>query len=168
MIASGHYNDGAVPMDPGHQRLVLWPHRSASTGVTLTLLSVIAAGLAVPIAGIAGFAAWPLVVPASATVAGVALAFWCNNRAARFHEVIDVSPRAIRIERIGPVWARSGVEFNPHWVRLTVETDYYLENRITLRECGRSYSPGVFLAPEERRSLAEALREGMRNARNAD
>ena len=159
---------GTALMKPGHQRLVLWPHRSSSPKVTLSLLAAITAGLAVPIVAITGFAAWPLVLPAGATVAGVGFAFWCNNRAARFREVIDVSPGAIRISRVGPACARANAEFNPHWVQLTVETDRYVENRITLRERGRSYSPGVFLAPEERKSLAEALRRGMRAARQAD
>ena len=150
---------------PGHQRLVLWPHRSSSTKLTCCLIAAIATGLAAPIVG---FAAWPLAIPAGATVIGVSVAFWRNNKAARFHEVIDVTPRAVRIARVGPASTQAGAEFDTHWVQLSVETDRYVENRITFRERGRSYSPGVFLAPEERKSLAETLRLGMRAARRAD
>ena len=159
--------DGAaIGLEPGHQRFVLWPHRSGSTALIVLLLATMTAGLAVPVVVIAGFAAWPLVVAALVTVVGVALAFWSNNMAARFREVIWVSPRSIHIERIGPATDHFDIRFDTHWARLTVETDRYVENRITIRESGRSYSPGIFLAPEERKSLADALRVGIHVACN--
>lgn len=162
--------DGAPPLGglrPGHHRFVLWPHRSLRPAGSITLLTAIAIGLAVPIVAIAGAAAWPLILPAIATFAGVAFALWRNNKAADFHEVIDVGAQAIHIERLGPATHRRRITFNPHWVRLSVETDFYVENRIMLRESGRAYCLGEFLAAEERESLAEVLRERLRLVRGS-
>ena len=150
---------------PGHHRIVLWPHRSLGFTGSAALLTAVAIGLAAPVVAIAGAMAWPLILPAIATFAGVAFALWRNNKAADFHEVIDVGTQAIRIERRGTAARYRCVTFNPHWVRLSVETDFYVENRITLRESGRAYCLGSFLAPEERESLAEALREQLRLVR---
>jgi len=165
---SGQLHD-AVPQPlgarPGHHRIVLWPHRSLGFAGSAALLSAVAIGLTAPAVAIAGALAWPLILPAIATFAGVAFALWRNNKAADFHEVIDVGSKAIRIERRGAAARNRCVTFNPHWVRLSVETDFYVENRITLRESGRAYCLGSFLAPEERESLAQALREQLRLVR---
>ena len=153
-------------LSPGHHRFVLWPHRSLGTAGAITLLTSIAVGLATPIVAIAGAMVWPLILPAAATFAVMAFALWRNNKASEFHEVIDIGERALRIERRGPATRPKCITFNPHWVRLSVETDFYVENRIVLRESGRSYCPGAFLAAEEREKLAEALRKQLRMVRN--
>lgn len=130
------------------------------------LLATAAAGLIVPVAVIAGTTAWPLLLPAGATFAGLALALWRNCAAARICEIIDITPRAIRIERIGSGNASARASFDPHWARLTVSSDRYVQNRITFVESGRSWSVGGFLAPEEREHLAAALREKLSAIRN--
>lgn len=152
---------------PRHQRYVLWPHRSLTARSAFVLMTILAVGLAAPVVVISGVGAWPLVITAVATFAGVIFALRRNNKAAEFHEVIEVSPQVVQIDRIGPASDHRHIEFSPHWVQVVVETDHYLENRLTLRESGRRYSVGEFLAPEERQSLAEMLSEGLRSLRSA-
>lgn len=141
---------------------MLWPHRSLGPCGTGLVLGAASLGLALGLMGAPATVFWPLAIPAALTIAALGLAFWLNNRAARFHELIEIGPELVRVSRAGPAAAAATVSFNRYWVRVCVTSDRYVENRITLTESGRCFSVGEFLTPEERADLAKALEQSLR------
>lgn len=108
--------------------------------------------------------AWPVLVCAAIAVAGFGAALWCNQRSARMSEVVEITPHCVRVSRVGPAAKQFEATFHPTWVRVNVETDRIVTNRIVLRESGRSLSIGSFLTSDERLELAESLRSSLRAA----
>ncbi len=160
-MAAAAANANAAGRDIPPQRIVLWPHRSLSRSGAAALLGAVIAGLAVPIMAIGASPVWPLVVPGGLTLAGLSLALWQNTRAARHGEIVTLGPQTLRVSRWGVQGAEPVAEFSAYWVRVSLESDFYVEDRLTLREGRRSYSLGEFLAPEERRALADRLRNAL-------
>jgi uncharacterized membrane protein len=114
--------------------------------------------------GLGPLRAWPVVGWAYLTFLGLALALWVNHRSARITEIIEINPDVVRVAHFGPATAPREERFNPAWLRVSIQSDRTVANRITLHESGRSMSIGEFLSPQERVALAEALKASLRNA----
>lgn len=160
-----------TPLDPtrgpdGATHFELWPHRATGpAGLRLVVGSTGAVMLtiaAVP----AFYGLWPVSLIVVAAYVFFVTAFLHNRRAGCYGEIIDITPHAIVVQaqcrRGGPI---SRTSFDPHWVRVCLATDYYVENRLTLRQSGRAMEIGRFLAPEERVALARALDDSLRGLR---
>ncbi len=153
------------PVPPAAERIVIWPHRSLGRDGTLGVIALAAIGFTIVTAWVAAPAAWFVVFPASIALASLALALWLNTRRAERLEIVDVSPDLIRV--MTSYLGRHNLvdRFNPHWVRIELSDEYKIEKRLILRESGRAVSVGDCLPPSERESLADELREKIRQAR---
>jgi uncharacterized membrane protein len=154
--------------DPVGQTFVVWPHRSLGRGGTVALLGSVAIGFGYVVLATAGIEHWPVLLASVATGLGLAAALWCSNRAAVAREIIEVTPRVVRVTRIDRSTIGEPVEFSADWVRIQVSTDRYLEDRVLLREGTRRLSIGGFLSPVERRSLADELARSIARQRAID
>ncbi|MGE0699664.1 MAG: DUF2244 domain-containing protein [Hyphomicrobiaceae bacterium] len=145
----------------------IWPHRSLGMCGTMALLGAVALGAALIVARMPAPAVLPLATSVLITVGALALALWCNNRAARKGELIEVGPKTVRIVRLGPHGPENVSELATAWVRVVVSHDRQVASRITLRERGHACSIGECLSPDERKSLAEALSRSLAAARRS-
>ena len=97
-MKSEHHNRIEVTSQaqPDVQRFILWPNRSLPDHGKMVLLTVIAAGLAIPIFFVSSAMVWYLIVPAGVTFLGMILALWSNERAGKFREIVEVSERMLQ------------------------------------------------------------------------
>ena len=143
----------------GTEEFVIWPHRSLSRNGTRLLLGGTAAIFLVVAVKAAMLGAWPQAIYVMLAVGGLAVALSSNTRSARFAQVIELAPDAVRVRMFGPAARTSAVaEFNPSWIRVIEAPGPYNDIRLLLRQSGRSVAIGEFLSPEERVKLAEELR----------
>ncbi|MBL8906542.1 MAG: DUF2244 domain-containing protein [Rhizobiales bacterium] len=125
------------------------------------LLGSVACGFASAAVATIGFNNWPIVAMIVPTFLGFGFALWSNNRAANRRELIEITPRAVRVTRASPI-ASEAIEFDTARVRVGITSDFYVEDRLTLQEGMRSLTIGAFLSPSERRDLATALERSLR------
>lgn len=145
----------------------IWPHRSLGRGGTALLLGLVAAASAVVVLRCPPAVRWPLAFGGILTVATLAVAFWANNRAARRGETLEIGPERVRVTRPGPRGSSTTREFSTGWVRVSLEHDRHVTNRLVLSESGRRCTIAACLSPAERQTLAEAIRESLAHARSA-
>lgn len=144
----------------GTERIVVWPQCSLDSRGMIIVLAFTAAVFAAIDLGMVPVSAWPIFVYIVLALCGFAMAMTSNLRAARFAQVIEFAPEAIRVCCIGPASRdRNTAAFNPYSVRIVEEPGYCNEKRLILREGGRSLPIGDFLPPDERALLAAELRE---------
>ena len=129
------------------------------------LLASIALGFAYAVLASKGYQYWPVVVSVASTFAGLGLALWCNSRDRQVRQVVEVTPRVVRVSGGEPGPLVAPIEFDTFWIRLSVSSDRYVEDRIMLKEGLKRISIGNCLSPEERRELASALRSSIRRVR---
>lgn len=144
--------------------LVLYPHRSLSPDGFLILMTAIATlsfaiGLAFFLLG-----AWPIVGFLGVDVALVYLAFRLNYRAARARETIRLTGGELEVIKIDAAGRRRRYVLPSAWLAVHLEDRPRRASRLTLRSRGRGLEIGAFLGQEEKDSLAEALRDGLRRA----
>jgi len=110
--------------------------------------------------------AWPIMPFMGADVLLLAWAFRAARRAARRSEHVTLTPSELRVARYPVRGDATEIALNPYWVRVTLEDDVRPARRLTLSSHGRSVQLGAFLAPQDRASLAEALKAALRAARD--
>ena len=74
-------------------------------------------------------------------------------------------PESLTVEHHPARGAPSRIEFNPYWVRVHLEEPEEHWSRLTLMSHGHTVQVGSFLAPQDRLSLAEALKAALRRNR---
>ena len=145
----------------------IWPHRSLDRRGTLVLLGFVALAGTVMFLRSPARAVLPLALGPLLAVGALGLALWCNNRAARKGEMIEIGPDVVKVTRIGAAGPVGSMQFATGWVRIAVSNDRRVASRLTLTESGRACSVGECLSPEERKSLAVALTRSLAAARRA-
>ena len=136
---------------------VLQPYRSLPPRGFALLMAVLGglslvAGVSCVLAG-----AWPVFGFFGLDVLLVYLAFRLSYRGARRREILRLTERSLTVERVSPRGERRRWQFEPYWLRVVFE-DREEAGPVTLASHGRALAVGSFLAPDERRSLAAALR----------
>lgn len=144
----------------------IWPHRSLGRRGTGVLLTFVASAAAFIATGSPPTAQIPMTAGALTTVGALALALWCNNRAARYAEIVQIDPKVLRVTRSGRTRAARHIEFATGWVRVALTDDGHGGNRLVLSESGRRCVLGTCLSPMERQALATALHESLARARS--
>ncbi|SDF48857.1 Uncharacterized membrane protein [Limimonas halophila] len=145
----------------------LWPHRSlkpSGAAVVFGLYALLATPIVIK-AAIHGF--WPIPLLMGLTLAGMLAAYLINRRGGRMLERLELTPRALRVERRMPGGAVQRWRFTPGWVRVALAERRAGDNRLTLTESGRRLEVGGFLSPDERREVADALNDALTKARSA-
>ena len=136
---------------------VLQPHRSLPPRGFAVLMAVLG-GLSL-LAGVTCvlIGAWPVFGFFGLDVLLVYVAFRFSYRGARLREIVRLTERSLTVERISPRGERRRWQFEPYWLRVGFE-DREEPGPVTLASHGRTLVVGSFLAPDQRRSLAAALR----------
>jgi uncharacterized membrane protein len=109
--------------------------------------------------------AWPVTGFFGFDVALIYLAFRINYRRARMFETLALTASELTVERVSHRGRRQTWQFQPYWLRVTMDDPPQHDSRLTLSSHGRSLTIGAFLSPEERLELAEALRGALARLR---
>lgn len=141
--------------------LHLWPYRSLGPRGFAVFIGATVAMLAVPLLAVLGTAIlWVLLAFMIAAVAGMWWALRRSWRDASVSEVLTLEPGRIAIRRREPDGTLRHWEANPYWTSVNMRlTGGPVAQYLTLKGGGREVELGAFLTPEERVSLAEALRK---------
>lgn len=129
-------------------------------------------GFAAAISFIAGImfalhGAWPVTPFFGLDVALLWWAMRASVRASRRREYLRLTGDALVIERISANGQVQREEINPYWLRVEHDDPELLGAEVALVLHKRRWVVGSFLGAEERARLAEALRQALRNARQA-
>lgn len=138
----------------------LRPHRSLAPRGFLILMLVVGAvnftaGIAFWIAG-----AWPVFGFCGLEVLLVWLAFRASYRQAHAREFIRLDQDMLTVCRRDAKGGERIWRLQPYWLRIECDAEDE-QARLRLWSHGRALSVGEFLTPDERRSLAEALRDAL-------
>lgn len=139
---------------------VLRPNRSATLrGINILMIFVAvwfgATGLAFAYLG-----AWPITGFVGLDIVLLYFALRYNLRALGRYESIEITAETLTLEHVDPWGRRSRASFQPYWVQVG-----WSRGRLELRSHGRGVIFGAFLLPEERVSLAEAIKDALARVR---
>lgn len=156
-----------LPSTPGEMRLHLWPYRSLPRRGMVWFIGGTAALIALPLLVLIGSPVlWGLLPFLLATIAAI---WWALERSFRDAEIVEdltLAPQHITLTRHGPRGMRADWQANPHWVKITLHpTAGPVPDYLTLSGGGREVELGAFLTPDERRRLAQELRDHLRDKR---
>ena len=153
------------PAEPVFFDAVLRPNPPMSPRALLAIL--IAAGLVNFAFGLSFMlhGAWPITPFMGADVLLLAWAFRASRRAAARSEHVTLTTSELRIARVPAKGRPTEIRLNPYWVRVDLEGDVEPARKLTLSSHGRSIPLGSFLAPKDRASLADSLRNALRAAK---
>ncbi|MDD9990519.1 MAG: DUF2244 domain-containing protein [Rhodospirillales bacterium] len=143
---------------------VLAPNRSLGRAGFIAVM----AGVIVISIGLGVFfllqGAWPVLGFFGLDIALLYIAFRLSYRSGRLRETIRVSADEVVVRRIAPNGRTMEWRFNPYWLRVALDDPVEHHSQITLTTHGRSLVIGPFLAPEERATLVQALRDALGEA----
>ena len=144
---------------------VLYPHRSLSPKgfwILMTAVSLVsfAAGVAFLAAG-----AWPVFGFFGIDVLLLAWCFRLNYRNARLHETVHLTPSVLTVRRVLPSGTARSWSFQPFWLRVEMDDPPRSGSQLTIFSHGKRLIIGSFLTPDEKRELADALSQALRQAR---
>lgn len=109
--------------------------------------------------------AW-LVTPFMGLDVGLlALAFRASVRASHRRERVRLTASSLVVEREPAIGHANEVALNPYWVRVDMADPPEPGSQLTLWSHGKGVRIGSFLAPDEKLSLARALKAALRRAR---
>ena len=147
-------------------RATLTPHRSLGRRGFLAVMAVVGGLWFVTGLYFWSLGAWPVSGFFGLDFAALWLAFRLNFRAARAYEDIEVTQTELTIRKVAANGRTEVLRFNPHWVRLEVETvaDEGVA-RIAVRLRDRRVPVGAFLNPDDRGSFAKAFGAALAEAR---
>jgi uncharacterized membrane protein len=141
-------------------RRVLRPHRSAESRKAPALIAAVALVLLATGAAFWAAGAWPVLGFIGLEVVLFGAALNLNHRSARACEMIALTERELTVRRIDSRGRGESWSFQPYWLRVGHDPAN-ADAPIELSSHGRSVAVGGFLAPAERRELADALRSAL-------
>jgi uncharacterized membrane protein len=110
--------------------------------------------------------AWPVMPFFGADVLVLAVAFGICLRSARRRERLLLTHDCLVIERIAPNGQAAREEIDPYWLRVDHQDPERIGCELALVSREKRFVVGSFLGPDERASLATALREALYQVRN--
>jgi uncharacterized membrane protein len=153
-------------MDTGNSKAwqaTLTPHRSLTRqGFLAGMLMVVAVNFVVGGLFVA-LGAWPVAGFAGLDILIIWWAFRANFADARQMERISITDHELILDKVRKDKAQEQQRFVRRWVRVELEEDREREliGRLLLVSGGRRVPVGEFLAPEERKTLAVALKSAL-------
>ena len=109
--------------------------------------------------------AWPVIPFFGADVLVLALAFAVCGRAARRRERLLLTHDRLVIERIAPNGKTAREEIDPYWLTVDHQDPERTGCELALVSRGKRWVIGSFLGPDDRASLAVALRDALHKVR---
>ncbi len=140
---------------------VLHPHRSLGPRGFKLLMA--AFGVLSFINGIVflSVGAWPVFGFFGLDVLIIYFAFKASYKSGRLVETVRLTDRALEVREIDPRGRERSWSFQPYWLQVDMADPPEHDSQLTLRSHGRGLIIGAFLSPEERVSLADALRDAL-------
>jgi uncharacterized membrane protein len=153
-------------MDAGNSKTwqaTLIPHRSLTRQGFLTVMALVVAVNLVMAVMFVAMGAWPVAGFAGLDVLIVWWAFRVNFADARQMERISITEHELVLDRMRKNDPPEQQRFVRRWVRVELEEDREREliGRLLLVSGATRVSVGDFLAPEERKTLASALKSAL-------
>jgi uncharacterized membrane protein len=156
----------STPEDALQFEAVIVPHRSLSpAGLRWVLGSVLALSSVVS-AGLWYLGAWPVIGFTGAELLLAMLLVRHNARGARAAELLFLSESGMRVIRTDGARRRSELKLQPYWLRATLEERPGRAPALMLQDRTRRIEVAQALGEEEKRQLAEALRQALDRHRN--
>ena len=155
-------------MTPGIEfSAALRPHRSLSPRGFRTLMAIIGAISFVFGAFFIALGAWPVFGFLGLDVLIVYLAFRRSFADAEVREIVEVTGHEVVLYNTRPPKPRTERRFPRPWVRVDLEEDTEREliGGLALVYAGRRTEFASFLAPDDRKSLADALKAAVARPR---
>ena len=142
---------------------VLTPHRSLSKQGFLGLMALIVAVNFVIGGMFVALGAWPVAGFAAVDVLLIWWAFTANFADARRLERISITDHEVVVDRLRGGLPPEQQRFVRRWVKVELEEDREREliGRLSLVSGRTHVTIGDFLGPEERKTLASALRQAL-------
>ena len=145
--------------------VTLWPNQSLTRLGYRIALGAAAAGLALPLIGLAGTKVfWPLAVFLILPFLALRFAMRRNARQLRIEERLAIWRDEVRVERREPDGRILRWQAEPMRVRLRLRKGSKVDDYLTLSGGGREIELGAFLSPEERVALAAEIEAGLTRA----
>jgi len=152
---------GAEPAPTVFYDAVLAPHRSLPPrGFAALMLGLAAVSFCVSLAFVL-HGAWPVTPFFGLDVLLIYWAFRINYRHARLREELRLTEDSLTVERVSIYGERRRWQFQPFWLRVTLEEKDDDTNRLVLASHGHALVVGSFLGPAERRGVARALKDAL-------
>jgi uncharacterized membrane protein len=145
---------------------ILHPHRSLSRRGLSILMAAIAGSVSLTASVFVWLGAWPVVGFSGAEVGLAALLLSLNHRERRHSEVVLLTPETLLIRRVTPGGRTTEVSLSPAWLQVNLTERPGRVPRLALRAGGREEEIAARLGEEEKRDLAEALKEALHKMRN--
>ncbi|MGH7004484.1 MAG: DUF2244 domain-containing protein, partial [Alphaproteobacteria bacterium] len=111
--------------------------------------------------------AWPVFGFLGLDVLLIYIAFRASYRSGRLVETIKLTDSALEVRRVDAYGRGAAWRVPPTWLRVEIDNAGEHDCRVTVRSHGESFVVGAFLAPDERKDLAEALRAALGHQRRA-
>ena len=159
-------NAPAPAADEPFFRALLTPHRSLGRTGFLLLMGALVAGWVFTGIVFLSQGAWPVFGFFGLDVLLVYIAFRLNYRAARAHEIVQVSRTDVDIRQVAPSGRMREHHFNPFWARFNVARhDEIGITSMVVEGQGRQVPIGSFLNPDDRDSFAKAFGQALATAK---
>ena len=141
----------------------LTPHRSLTRQGFLVLMGAVIAVNVIVAGMFVALGAWPIAGFAGLDVLLIWLAFKVNFADARKLERISVTEHELVLDRVSEKHPPEQQRFVRRWVRVELQEDTEREliGSLLLISGRNRVAVGEFLAPEERKTLAEALKSAL-------
>lgn len=143
------------------------PHRSLGRKGFIILMSFISLVSGLTGLGFYMVGAWPVMGFFGLDLLLIYGAFRLNYRAARLHELVELSESELKLTRVYPSGRAKSWSFNPYWVRLEHQRFEAAADRLSLRSHGKVLTFGNFLSDDEKRGFADALGAALHDLRGA-
>ena len=109
--------------------------------------------------------AWPIFPFMGLDVALLYWAFRASVRAAKRFERVTLTQENLLIARHPVKGPATQIALNPYWVRVEMDDPPEHWSQLTLWSHGKAYRVGTFLAPAQRFSFAQMLKNALRRTR---
>jgi len=137
-------------------RTVLKPNRSLGRGGQRIAVTLVAGVLGVSSCAFIAAGAWPVTGFLGLDVVALYVALRLSRRRDDIREeIISITEREVKIHRTDRRGRRAEWSVAPYWLRVGMPSE---DGPVTLTSHGRQIAVGSFLAPRERRELADTLR----------
>jgi uncharacterized membrane protein len=147
--------------------IVLYPNRSLGrTGFAVLMGAIVLVSTAIG-AGFMMVGAWQVTGFLGLDVVLLFLAFRWQDREARRAEFVRLDQGGLTVRRLEPDGSSQSWNFEPYWLRVSIEAAGRHDRRLLLRSHGHQLEIGAFLTQDERQELARALEAALREHRAA-
>ena len=140
---------------------ILHPHRSLS-GRGFLLVMGLAVTMSVTIGGFfLMLGAWPVFGFYGLELLALYIGLRVNYRRGLIYERLKLTRRALTVERGDVAGPKDHWQFEPYWLRVSIDDPVRPDSQIVLSSHGRNLVVGAFLSPQERLDFARALRAAL-------